>query len=235
MIKVVLSLVFADKVDLGWDPTVAAEYDGKQRLFEFEVDGRYYKSSTENIIAETRVDDVYTSATRIFKAFTVDDQEEKNPVVIKDYWPPDDFETEDVIWQKILEDIRDEEERELFKRMTLTPIVSGRVRVGDGEDHTEKTILRGKGPINRHKIRLPDGTNARDDSSSSDFEEADEQTPDPSRKPKDRRTYKHRWHYRIVYQEYAVPYNKLRNLDDMLLVLVCAVKGESTVVCVHQL
>ena len=40
MIKVVLSLVFADKVDLGWDPTVAAEYDGKQRLFEFEVDGR---------------------------------------------------------------------------------------------------------------------------------------------------------------------------------------------------
>ena len=235
MIKVVLSLVFADKVDLGWDPTVAAEYAGKQRLFEFEVDGRYYKSSTENILAETRTDDVYTSATRIFKAFTVDDKKGKNPVVIKDYWPPDDSETEDVIWQNILEDISDEEEREMFKRMTLTPIVSGRVRVGDGEDHTEKTILRGKGPISRHIIRLPDGSNARDDSSLSDSEEEeDERALDSSRKLSDRRIYVHRWHYRIVYQEYAVPYNKLRNLDDMLLVLECAVKGESTVVYVHQ-
>lgn len=220
MIKVVLSLVFADKVVLGWDPTVAAKYDGEQRLFDIEVNGNHHKTSSTNILSETKADEIYSSATRIFKVFTGDDKEEKKPVVIKDYWPSDENETEDVVRRKILEDISDADERCLFEKLTLTPIGFRRVKVGNQEDHTERTILRCKGPTDMFKIRASDSEAGSKSSSSLESEEYKEEVNEQTQElyrglvRNQRRTYFHRWHF------------KLRNLDDMLSVLVSAMKGK---------
>ena len=42
-----------------------------------------------------------------------------------------------------------------------------------------------------------------------------------------RKSYVHRWHYRIVYKQLAIPYEDLRNLKDMILVLEHTAQGES--------
>ena len=157
MTRIVLSLIFADKVDLGWDPTIDAKYDGGQRIFDFEVSGRHYKTDFTNILYDHKAWGILTSTTRIFKAFDADDKYKKNPVVIKDFWQEESRDTEDVIRGMILDDISDSEERDDFLKMTLTPIASGRVKVGDEEDHTETTILRGKSPLEKCRINLPNG------------------------------------------------------------------------------
>ena len=54
MIRIVLSLMFSDKIDLGWDPTVDAKYDGHQRIFEFKVAGDTFKTNSINIAPSMR-------------------------------------------------------------------------------------------------------------------------------------------------------------------------------------
>ena len=241
MVKIVLSLIFADKCDLGWDPTVNAKYDGGKRLLEFEVSGKHYRTSSNNTLSDHRARGVHTSANRIFKAFRIDDKDRKYPVVIKDFWLEEEDQAEDVIRSMILDDISDAEERDTVLSMTLTPVASGRVKVRGEEDHTEKTILRGKSPLKKHIIKAQNrmvvgGAGFR----AADFGIRKQKKggigQDAGRQLEDNRrtAHHHRWHYRIVYKEYAIPYDKLDNLDDMLLVLECAVKGECGLVQVSS-
>ena len=155
MIRIVLSLMFSDKIDLGWDPTVDAKYDGHQRIFEYEVSGKRFRTGSTDVLSESKVEGIYTSATRIYKAYHADEGEGKEPVIIKDFWPGEECNTEDVMRQMILDDISSSSEKEIVRKMTLTPISGGRVKVGDREDHTEGTILRGEGPRKRYRVTLP--------------------------------------------------------------------------------
>ena len=318
---------------MGWDSTMSSEYKNNDRIFDIEICGNHYKTSSSNIVFQHDDDDMCSAATRIYKAYRVDDIEEKEELIIKDYWPTELLDTEDIILKKMLDDITDPLERELVERSILTPISCERVKLGNREDHTKETILRGESPNMSYKIILPgergetgtfilrgpnsfidlvptpstdDSTNSlpsddiTDPSSSNDSAKvpsSDDRTKlkspppgdrtEPKLPPSDgstklppsdkiakspclddnmeslslnsgsdmpfldksieslssddlvvrevlpfddtanRKSYVHRWHYRIVYKQLAIPYKNLRNLKDMSLLLEQTVQGES--------
>ena len=92
---------------MGWDPTINPEYKDNERIFDIEICGKHYKTSTSNIVFQYDDIDMCSTATRIYKAFRADDIEEKEQLIIKDYWPTDFLETEDIRQKKMLDDITD--------------------------------------------------------------------------------------------------------------------------------
>ena len=42
LIKLVLSITFAEKADLGWDTTMNADYEGNVRTYDIEICGKHY-------------------------------------------------------------------------------------------------------------------------------------------------------------------------------------------------
>ena len=233
MIKLILSIVFAEESDLGWDQTIKAEYKGNIRVFDIEISGKHYKTNSSNIISEYNEERIFNTGSRIFKAFDVKDRAKKNPLIIKDHWFIDFYNSEDDIQKMILEDIIDPDEREIFKRSTMTVVASGRVQVGGRDDHTRDTILRGVFPRRAYKITPTNGYKG----------ERSEYTllkrnkfwleacgvPSPWKqcliKFRKRGMIIHQYHHRVVYKEVAIPYHKLRNLEDMVLVLKHSIEG----------
>ena len=155
LIKLILSLAFAEKVDLGFDPSVTAKYSKNQRVYEFKISGKTYITSTSKLISDIKADGVYTTGTRIYKAFLAEDKKMKKPYIIKDYWPAENHDSEDVICRLIHDDIEDADEKTIFKTSTFTPIASERVKIGKNYEHTRNTILRGGEPTGTCKIKLP--------------------------------------------------------------------------------
>ena len=226
--------MFADKTEVGWDPTIDSEYKDNERIFDIKICGKHYKTSTSNIVFQYDDIDMCSTATRIYKAFRADDIEEKEQLIIKDYWPTDFLETEDIRQKKMLDDIIDPLERQLVERSILTPISCERVKVGDREDHTKETILRGELPDRACRVVLPlelgeTGSLLPLGSGSwVDLVEDPYSNTDPRLEgTDDKETYINRWHYRIAYKEVAIPYNDLRSLKDMALVIEHAIQGKS--------
>ena len=114
-----------------------------ERLYDIEVGGEHYHTSESNMISGKKADGLVTSATRIWKAKRASDGAD---VVIKDFWPSDERETEDAIREKILDAIKGSKKRKFFRRHTLEPISAGRVKCNGKDDHTKDTILRGHSP-----------------------------------------------------------------------------------------
>ena len=83
--------------------------DGCEREYTIETAGSHFRTTSSNIISDIKADGIYTAGTRIYKAFSVNDVAEKDPVIIKDYWPGEKYETEDVTRRKILDDIMDDD------------------------------------------------------------------------------------------------------------------------------
>ena len=218
---------------MGWDTTITAEYRKKERVFDIKIRGEHYKTSSSDIILGVNEEHVYSPGTRVYRAYHENDMEKREPLVIKDYWPLDFRDTEDLLRDKLLSDISDVAERELVEKHTLTPIASERVMIRDCEDHTKHTILRGEYPTSAYKVVLPEqdpghmgffllqGPDAWTD-------RIEEPNPDTDSESERRRAYGYRYHYRIVYKEVATPLLELRNIKDILLVIKHSVKGEST-------
>ena len=122
-------------------PTLNATND--ERLYSIEVGGEYYHTSESDMISGEKADGLVTSATRIWKAKR---DRDGTDVIIKDFWPSDERETEDAIREKILDDIEGSKKRKFFRRHTLKPISAGRVKCNGKDDHTKDTILRGHPP-----------------------------------------------------------------------------------------
>ena len=233
MIKLILSISFAEESDLGWDQTIKAEYKGNIRVFDIEISGKHYKTNNSNIISIYNEDRIFNTGSRIFKAFDVKDREKKNPLIIKDHWFMEFYNSEDDIQKMILEDIVDPDDREIFKRSTLTVVASGRVQIRGQDDHTRDTILHGQSPTQAYRIiRINDSKgdqtvyNPRNDCKY--WREA---CALPSSETIQSSTlglfgiFFHRYHHRVVYKEVAIPFYRLRNLEDMVLVLSHSVEG----------
>ena len=219
---------------MGWDSTMSSEYKNNDRIFDIEICGNHYKTSSSNIVFQHDDDDMCSAATRIYKAYRADDIEEKEELIIKDYWPTELLDTEDIILKKMLDDITDPLERQLVERSILTPISCERVKVGDREDHTKETILRGELPDRACRVVLPlelgeTGSLLPLGSDSwVDLVEDPYSNTDPRLEgTDDKETYINRWHYRIAYKEVAIPYKNLRSLKDMALVIDHAIQGKS--------
>ena len=153
-------------------------------------------------------------------------------MILKDYWPATVYGTEVETRSKILDSILDKEEHKLVEKALLTPINSEKVLIGDKEDNTETVILRGKSPTKLYTFKPPKekcgqrfnaekrlcigsssviGSLPRDSSKESDESIRTSIFP--------------RIHCRIVYKEFATPYQELKSIKDMLLVLEHSIDG----------
>ena len=220
---------------MGWDSTIDSEYKDNERIFDVKICGEHYKTSTSNIVFQYDDIDMCSSGTRIYKAFRADDTEEKEQLIIKDYWPTDFLETEDIRQKKMLDDITDPLERQLVERLILTPISCERVKVGDREDHTKETILRGELPDRACRVVLPlelgETGSLLPLGSDSWVDLVEDPYSNTNHRPElvnhNKEVYINRWHYRIAYKEVAIPYKNLRSLKDMALVIDHAIQGNS--------
>lgn len=209
---------------------MTVKYDSK-RLFDFEIAGKHYTSNSTKILEDLKANGIYTTGTRIFEALCSEETGEKKSVIIKDYWPADTHDSEDIIQQKILTCITEGEEKDVFKSSTLTCIASERLKVDGKEDHTKKTILHGKPPRAAFKLNLPNEEigvkNKPNASQTVSYLNSCAETRSQLKKLRNNqgRECIYRFHYRIVYEEVAIPYYKLRNLKDMMLVLEHSIKG----------
>ena len=202
-----------------------------ERLYDIEVGGEHYHTSESNMISGKKADGLVTSATRIWKAKRASDGAD---VVIKDFWPSDERETEDNIREMILESIKDAEKRRFFEEHTLNPISAGRVKCNGKDDHTKDTILRGHSPDTTESHTIPNQTSRKSKGIKSTrvtpglaAETEDDSQPLSRELVRNQRTkYYHRHYYRIAYKEAAIPYYKLRNTDDMMTVIIDAVRSE---------
>ena len=209
-------------------------YKDKKRIFNIEICGEYFKTSSSDIIFQYDANKICSSGTRIYKAFRATDVEEEQ-LIIKDYWPTDYSDTEDIRQKKMLDDITDPLERQLVERSILTPISCERVKVGDREDHTKETILRGELPNVACRVVLPlelGETGAFLPLGSDSWVDlVEEPYSNTNHRPElvnhNKEVYINRWHYRIAYKEVAIPYKNLRSLKDMALVIEHAIQGKS--------
>ena len=150
-----LSLLFSDKEALGWDQTIEAKYIGGERVYDMIISGQHYVSSTSDVLMELKAEGIYTTGTRIFKAYEKSDVERENPLIVKDYWPAVVYDTEVKTRRRILKSIQDSVERELVENGLLTSITWENVKVGKRKDHTEKVILRGRTPTDIYTFQSP--------------------------------------------------------------------------------
>ena len=203
-----------------------------ERLYDIEVGGEHYHTSESNMISGEKADGLVTSATRIWKAKR---DRDGTDVIIKDFWPSDERETEDAIRKKILDDIKGSKKRKFFRRHTLKPISAGRVKCNGKDDHTKDTILRGHSPYTDklYKTFIDSGQSSRKNKGSKSAAsgvatEMKDDTQPLSREleQNQRKEYYHRYHYRIVYKEVAVPYYKLRKTGAMIKVIIDTVESE---------
>ena len=104
------------------------------------------------------------------------------------------------------------------------------MKCGGKDDHTKDTILRGHSPDTTESHTIPNQTSRKSKGTISAgvaAESDDDSQPRSRELVRNQRTkYYHRHHYRIAYKEVAVPYCKLRNTDDMITVIIDAVKSE---------
>ena len=224
--------MFSNKDELGWDSEVEDSYNGKERLYNFNISGKRYSSSTDGILMDVKAAGLYTTGTRIFKVFEESDKEKEKPLILKDYWPTIIHDTEFDIRSKILANIKDLRERELVKRTLLTPTSHELVKVGGYRDHTRNVILRGKSPSGKYKFEVPNSLLGRKEGAEMGSNSEFSMTINDCRQgvlkqsPINRcSSILHRKHCRIVYKEDAKPYCKLNNVKDMLLVLEHSIDG----------
>ena len=137
-----------------------------------------------------------------------------------------------MICRLIYDDIKDADEKATFKASTFTAIASERVKIGKNDEHTRNTILRGKDPIGAYRIELSkeksDCKSKPQNSGSVSWKNIENVTREAVKRMDANHLseYVYRWHQRIVYKEFAVPFYELRKVDDMLLVLEHSVEGK---------
>ena len=208
-------------------------YEGNDRVFDFEVSGRHFKTSESDMISIYNNSNIFSKGSRIFKAFDVEDKDKKHPLILKDHWYYDFNDSEADIQKMILEDIIDPDEREIFKRSTLTVVASSRVQVGGRDDHTRDTILHGKSPTQAYRVNPTNDSKGEHSifllyKINKYWREARALPSSLSLQLAQMEVLGilfHRYHHRVVYKEVAIPFYRLRNLEDMVLVLSQSVEG----------
>ena len=143
------------------------------------------------------------------------------------------YNSEDDIQKMILEDIVDPDEREIFKRSTLTVVASGRVQIRGQDDHTRDTILHGISPTQAYRVNPTNDSKGEHSifllhKINKYWREARALPSSLSLQLAQMEVLGilfHRYHHRVVYKEVATPFHKLRNVKDMVLVLSHSVEG----------
>ncbi|KAL5479068.1 hypothetical protein ACEPAI_2356 [Sanghuangporus weigelae] len=237
LIHIFLSLAFASKEELGWDPTIRPSIRGDgERVYHIDVDGETYE--TDRILASSSAEELVGHATRVWVVRHLISGES---YVLKDVWVEDGRDLEHIIYEDILRDVETKygvDARKEVASHLFTPAAHWLVHVGGMEDHTTMVMMREYLPSFKRKFRVeitgPDeiSTSELDSCSSYDMEIQDSIRDDlreplpwcnPVRKVIGRK------HYRVVFKEIANAIHTLRNLAEVFTVLGDSAKALSRI------
>ncbi|KAI5117127.1 hypothetical protein M0805_007974, partial [Coniferiporia weirii] len=207
LVHIFLSLAFASKIELGWDPTLNVSIKDNVRYYHTEVEGEMY--DTVEVLSDSGADGIIGRGTRAFKVI-----QRKTGIeyVLRDVWLEDDRKPEHKIHEELLRDIKDvagSEAEEIVKNHLLTPKYQCKVMVDEQEDHTCKVMMRGAVPSFANtfdlvitEVSVNDATKSVAPSCASD-----KVVHLGTRAPRDatRKHIHHRIHYRVIFVEVAEP------------------------------
>ncbi|KAJ3760773.1 hypothetical protein EV360DRAFT_39112 [Lentinula raphanica] len=226
LVHLFLSLAFATPTKMGWDPTITFDHmsNANRRQYKIEVAGKSY--TTLRVLSDIAADSPLGRATRVWKV----KDDEGNLHVLKDVWLDQSRTEEHLIREEILKAVEGLEDgerfAELLKKYMLTPIAYGKVRVDGLPDDTTDVMLAGYLPVEDEMVPLkPPVTvpsrNTRQstgmslpsdkDCISSPAVEADE--------------HHRRYHYRVVFKEYATTLYEEKSCDNIFHAIADVVKA----------
>ncbi|KAJ3552851.1 hypothetical protein NM688_g3934 [Phlebia brevispora] len=205
VVEFFLRTMFAEPVDLGWDPTIQRVRVNKEYRFRITVqleDGQKRFFETISQLSTEKADALRGRGTRVWKSTEVTRtgrRMNKPPVVLKDTWIDDDRQREGYIIEQI-RNVENEEHRVTLQEMLLTVECHGDVLIHDQHDTTrrapddasdERFLLEQPRPnaqelkVKADQIRATNGSAYRS----------------PDRRPKAIPSYHKKTHYRIVFKE----------------------------------
>jgi Fungal protein kinase len=248
-IRIVTSLSFASKIELGYDPTVKrilaqenqdqnggdtnksleGEHQelGQRIQYEFTVGDRTFVT-TKTPLSDFRADFTEGRSTRVWRAYDKSDPL-KAEVALKDIWMLSDAATEGELLCQIKGQLLPGEERYF-----LTVEVDGIVKVNEIDDTTHTTIMRGPPTILTY-LSVQKSTHGAASIQplilgSNQVHSIGHQPGmnfTSSNKRFSRRQFTSRKHYRIVFKEVCVPLHGLNCLDNIYALLMQATEGKS--------
>ncbi|KAL5525380.1 hypothetical protein ACEPAF_9250 [Sanghuangporus sanghuang] len=233
LLYVFLSLAFATKNELGWDPTMRPfiKNDGR-RVYHIDVDGETYE--TNQVLSKSPADQLVGHATRVWKVHRLDSDV---PYVLKDVWIEEDQRPEHATYEMLLHDIQERYGSEVLSEVAshfLTPVVHCVVCLDDEVDHTTEVMMRGYTPSFKEQYRVNVENLGNGDDSDGENEDKDSLMPsteigivgsernglrDPFHWYNPVRRVPRLKHYRVVFKEVAKPLSDVRDLADVFTVL----------------
>ena len=244
LLRVFLSLAFAERGELGWDPTMRPVIrSDNSYAYRIDVDGETYE--TRETLSSSSADQLLGHATRVWRVRQLGSdgsESEDASFVLKDVWTEDDQEPEHLLLERLLNDVEEKygaETRHKLASHLLTPVAHCFVRVNGEEDHTTNVMMRGYLPTYKEKYRVNvehlgcDG----DDGEDEDDGESGPTTEigvdglrrnglkDPLHWYNPVRRIPRLKHYRMLFKEVAEPVYALRELEDVFTVLSDTAKG----------
>ncbi|KAK2459545.1 hypothetical protein APHAL10511_008424 [Amanita phalloides] len=205
LILAFLSFTYASKADLGWDETMKPKIIGGEKRYEIKVGDNTYETQGD-ALSDVVARSVVGRATRVYKVKKLQDTTGQM-YVLKDVWLAKGRRPEHTIREEILEDIErvlGENDKKKVEKHLFTPVDHCIVQVetkdkGWVDDDTHDVILRKAEFSTSNRLRV---TNLNH---TSDYV--------VTRAPPDHKNITHRYHYRIVYEELAVPLYDLKQVS----------------------
>ncbi|KAL5520260.1 hypothetical protein ACEPAG_9473 [Sanghuangporus baumii] len=225
LIHVFLSLAFATKEELGWDPTIQPFIrDDGRRVYRIDVDGETYE--TDQVLSKSSAEQLTGHATRVW---IVHRPGSDDLHVLKDVWIEDDERPEHSVYEMLLHDVEDvygTEVRQQVASHLLTPVAHYLVQVNGEEDDTTSVMMRGYIPSFKENYRVSvENLGSRGDEGVSPSTEIGIKglerggLKDPLHWYNPLRKILPRKHYRVVFKELAKPLHAVRDLEDVFTVL----------------
>ena len=159
LLRVFLSLAFAGRDELGWDPTMRPVPRGNGGcVYHIDVNGETYE--TRETLSSSSADQLLGHATRVWRVCRLSSagsQSEDASLVLKDVWIEDDREPEHLLLERILNDVEEKYGANIRRKLAshvLTPTAHCFAQVGGKEDHTTNVMMRGYTPTYKDKYRV---------------------------------------------------------------------------------
>ncbi|EGO04175.1 hypothetical protein SERLA73DRAFT_67889 [Serpula lacrymans var. lacrymans S7.3] len=211
LIHCVLSFTYAEKADLGWDPTIKQQTD-KLQLSTAQREFCLTLGLTRYVVEELES----------FKArrFNIQSGEvEGKPVAIKDAWVDEDRDREGDI-RKTFEAEADDDDKGEIRKYFLTVLDHGDVIIDGHVDHTRDLHLRNVNIPSDSRFRLQRKELPADPVSSTGSAPSSG-IPGQTRAPHaGHYQYSFKVHHRIVFEEVAQPIYTLKYLADVLRIMI---------------
>ena len=206
LIRVILSLTFATDEELGWDHSIQVIMKDDKRRYYFDVGGEEFYATNDDLIYGEKELIPFGSGTRVYRVYR---KKDRCPFVLKDFWPEKDTDTEDKVHEKIVDDIKDEREKEYFQQHTMSVEAAGYVFTSKQEiDSIANNLMEGD--------NLPDWGKTKSFRSYLGGEMRKEW----------KKTFSIRYHYRIVYKEFVQRLDRLNSTEDIRTVVRDTLKGK---------